>query len=231
MEDRLTSRHMILDEKLEVTPENLFQLVKHYPFSIEFQAGDVLNNSLDILLVDYLTEDGREGYSMIQCGEVRAIPLASSTRVEVYASDTREYPLEENPFGAPYSFGEPMLLWLAWYILEKVGGRRRADEWLERVTAGTTEMNESFKEVLAPVAFGSGPERSEGNPSREGGPTAKTQARADVFKRLKDEHPDWTQLHVATKACEELEESVTEDTVRNTYRAMGWKWKRGDRIR
>ena len=71
---------------------------------------------------------------------------------------------------------------------------------------------------------------------REGGPTVNTETRADVFKKLKDEHPDWTQLQVAMEASkviakelgEELGEEFTADTVRNAYRAMGWKWpKRG----
>lgn len=66
---------------------------------------------------------------------------------------------------------------------------------------------------------------------RTGGPTETTQIRGQVFKRLKDEHPKWTQTKVAVEAQEILHESVTADTVRNTYRAMGWEWERGDRVR
>ena len=66
---------------------------------------------------------------------------------------------------------------------------------------------------------------------RHGGPTARTQERACVFKRLKDENPTWSQARLAMEARPELEEVVTADTVRNTYRAMGWKWERADRIR
>jgi hypothetical protein len=63
------------------------------------------------------------------------------------------------------------------------------------------------------------------------GPTVKTQIRAKVFKQLKDEHPEWSQTKVAIEACDKLGEYVTADTVRNAYRAMGWEWKRADRIR
>jgi hypothetical protein len=63
------------------------------------------------------------------------------------------------------------------------------------------------------------------------GPTVKTQIRAKAFKQLKDEHPEWSQAKVAIEACDKLGEYVTADTVRNAYRAMGWEWKRADRIR
>jgi len=63
------------------------------------------------------------------------------------------------------------------------------------------------------------------------GPTARTQNRYDVFKKIKDAHLTRSQSRVAMESCEELQESVTEDTVRNTYRAMGEKWERADRIR
>jgi len=65
---------------------------------------------------------------------------------------------------------------------------------------------------------------------RKHGPTAKTQERAKVFKRLKDAHPEWTYYRVATEASEELGD-VTGETVRNAYRAMGWEWERPDRVR
>jgi len=70
-----------------------------------------------------------------------------------------------------------------------------------------------------------------GTGKKKFGPTARTQERAKVFKRLKELHPEWSQAKVAMEACDELGEFVTEDTVRNTYRAMGWKWERADRIR
>lgn len=66
---------------------------------------------------------------------------------------------------------------------------------------------------------------------RKGEPTARTQIRGEVFKRLKTEHPEWSQAKVAVEATEDLGEQATVDTVRNTYRAMGWKWERADRIR
>ena len=63
------------------------------------------------------------------------------------------------------------------------------------------------------------------------GPNFRTKLRADVFRKLKTAHPTWSQAKVAQEAIGELGEDVTQDTVRNTYRLMGWKWKRGDRIR
>lgn len=76
---------------------------------------------------------------------------------------------------------------------------------------------------------------------KQRGPTITTQERAMVFRRLKEEHPEWTQERVAMKACEELKvENLTGDSVRNAYRLMRraypdqadeWTWERADRIR
>lgn len=75
---------------------------------------------------------------------------------------------------------------------------------------------------------------------KQRGPTIKTQERAKVFRRLKEEHPEWNYDTVALNACEELREIVTGQTVRNAYRAMReaypdqaeeWTWERADRIR
>jgi len=75
---------------------------------------------------------------------------------------------------------------------------------------------------------------------KQRGPNIKTQERAMVFRRLKEEHPEWTQERVAMEACEELRENVTGETVRRAYRLMRraypdqadeWTWERADRIR
>ena len=63
------------------------------------------------------------------------------------------------------------------------------------------------------------------------GATVRTQEYGAVFKRLKDANPRWTQYKVAQEASDELGEHITADTVRNAYRALGWKWERADRIR
>lgn len=63
------------------------------------------------------------------------------------------------------------------------------------------------------------------------GPTEKTRIRAEVFKRLKSAQPTWNVERVAMEASKELGEIVTAETVRNAYRAMGWKWQRADRVR
>ena len=73
-------------------------------------------------------------------------------------------------------------------------------------------------------------------PCRTRGPTINTQSRAEYFKNLKDKHPEWSYARIALVASLPIEEGgygeiVTEHTVRNAYRAMGWKWARSDRVR
>lgn len=63
------------------------------------------------------------------------------------------------------------------------------------------------------------------------GPTIKIQERARVCKELKDAHPEWTQEKLAMEAGDRLGEILSAESVRNVYRAMGWKWKRGERTR
>ena len=67
-------------------------------------------------------------------------------------------------------------------------------------------------------------------PNRRG-PTEKVLIRAEVFKRIKDENPSWNTDRVAMEASEELNETLTAESVRNAYRAMDWKWQRADRVR
>jgi hypothetical protein len=63
------------------------------------------------------------------------------------------------------------------------------------------------------------------------GPTLKTQERAALYKKLKDQHPEWSQAKLAMEANRVAKEDVhSVYTVRNAYRAMGWKWERGDRV-
>jgi hypothetical protein len=64
------------------------------------------------------------------------------------------------------------------------------------------------------------------------GPTVKTQERAKLFRRLKDQHPGWSQAKVALEANRELGgDNFTADTVRYVYDQMGWDWERADRVR
>lgn len=74
--------------------------------------------------------------------------------------------------------------------------------------------------------------------AREGGPTVETQVMYEIFSRLKKENPQWTQVKLAEEAMlrKEVSKFITDDTVRNVWRAMkgsrGWeKWKRADKIR
>ena len=63
------------------------------------------------------------------------------------------------------------------------------------------------------------------------GPTIKIQERARACRELKDAHPEWTQEKLAMEAGDRLGEILSEESVRNVYRTMGWKWKRGERTR
>jgi hypothetical protein len=62
-------------------------------------------------------------------------------------------------------------------------------------------------------------------------PNSRTQLRFEVFRKLKEQHPTWSQARVAMEACQDLGEVVTADTVRNSYRSMKVKWPRSDRVR
>ena len=64
------------------------------------------------------------------------------------------------------------------------------------------------------------------------GPRVETLERAKLYKSIKEKHPDWSYARVAIEA-NKLEGSTrhSDETVRNTYRAMDWPWERADRIR
>lgn len=68
-------------------------------------------------------------------------------------------------------------------------------------------------------------------PSPNRGPNVRTQIRFEEFQRIKREHPEWSQTKVAQVASKSLNENVSSDTVRNTYRQMGVPWERADRVR
>jgi hypothetical protein len=65
---------------------------------------------------------------------------------------------------------------------------------------------------------------------QKNGPTLKTQERAKILKEIKDRHLTWSYGKVAMEASKVLGEYITPESVRNDYRAMGWKWKRADRV-
>jgi hypothetical protein len=75
------------------------------------------------------------------------------------------------------------------------------------------------------------PTFSEDEATTKRGPTIKIQERAKVCKELKDAHPEWTQEKLAMVAGDRLGEILSAESVRNVYRTMGWKWKRGERTR
>lgn len=69
-------------------------------------------------------------------------------------------------------------------------------------------------------------------------PTEKTRQRAEIFKAIKDRDQSLSYAAVAMRAnTPEFEAHrailgyVSEDDVRNAYRAMKWDWERADKIR
>lgn len=106
--------------------------------------------------------------------------------------------------------------------------RRAFHPW---VVGFLLEMGDRWPEIQNRLA-GLGIALSTQEPSdQERQPTLRTRERARAFRELKEAHPGWSQTRVAMEAQKELREAVNADTVRNTYRAMGWKWERADRIR
>lgn len=86
------------------------------------------------------------------------------------------------------------------------------------------EFDTLWTEML--TRFGNGKDRVKSTP------TEKVQKRAEMFREIKDVNPGLSYAAVALKANLKLpDEKVTEDDVRNAYRAMGWKWERADKIR
>lgn len=61
--------------------------------------------------------------------------------------------------------------------------------------------------------------------------TEKVRTRAEIFKKIKDANPRLSRTAVANRANEKLGTELTDNDVRNAYRAMGWQWERADRIR
>ena len=59
----------------------------------------------------------------------------------------------------------------------------------------------------------------------------KTQARDNIIKKIKDEHPQWSRVKVAHEAQKQTDEKFTEDDVSNAYKRNKWRWERSDRIR
>lgn len=96
---------------------------------------------------------------------------------------------------------------------------------------GFREIKEAINARLRDL-FGERTEVGTGEAGRIRRPRPKTVERAEVFKEIKDKHPDWGYGTVAMKAAELLEDdSINKDTVENAYRSMGWTWERADRIR
>jgi len=120
---------------------------------------------------------------------------------------------------------------LAWYHEESA-----SQPWMVPMAVGTRFLSDFWQSLVQnwldsrATQLGVPVFRNESK-VKTGGPTIRTQERAAVFKRLKDAHPGWSQSRVAMEAIDELGEVVTADSVRNAYRAMGWKWERADRIR
>lgn len=68
--------------------------------------------------------------------------------------------------------------------------------------------------------------------SPKGQAREKTKERALRLKELKDHDPRLSQVNLAMKARRVLnDDSITQDTVKNAWTAMGWTWVKGDRSR
>jgi len=61
--------------------------------------------------------------------------------------------------------------------------------------------------------------------------TETVRKRFEVMEQLKREHLDWDQKRLAAGASAQTGEDISEETVRNTYRAMKKQWQRGVRKR
>lgn len=70
---------------------------------------------------------------------------------------------------------------------------------------------------------------------REKGNGVDVETRYEIFRKIKEAHPEFTYLNVADYANENFNEDLGEyvngDTVKNTYRLTGHEWKRGKRAR
>lgn len=110
-------------------------------------------------------------------------------------------------------------------------GRRK--KWLDQIAEFECETDQTIiRRCIRALArkLGITPSSISDAPNRRG-PTEKTRIRAEVFKRIKEEHRDWNTHRVALEASEELSENLSSESVRNAYRAMGWDWERADRVR
>lgn len=99
-------------------------------------------------------------------------------------------------------------------------------------------QNSWVREVKPPAE--AAPAEDAEQETQERGPTAETRRRAEMFRAIKDKHPDWSYARVAQDAtrsarvranANEKPPVYQADDVRNAYRAMGWPWERADQMR
>ncbi len=71
-------------------------------------------------------------------------------------------------------------------------------------------------------------------------PTRETVRRAELFRRIKDAHPEYSYQRVANEATRQDKVRATSSeaapkyeswNIRDAYRAMGWTWERADSVR
>lgn len=110
-------------------------------------------------------------------------------------------------------------------ILEEWPGATPLRAWLDAATVELTKTSQGRVKMRSYLKAGPGLVRQQ----RES--EVVWNRRLEVFKRLKAQHPEWTMWKVALESQEELDDLVTEHTVRNTYRKFGEKWQRGGRMR
>jgi hypothetical protein len=99
----------------------------------------------------------------------------------------------------------------------------------EEISIKIERWYKGLEEGLPPIdKINEAPQSAQDHPR---GPTLNTIERAKVIKEIKDRHLNWPQFKVADEASTVLGVIINADTVRNCYRAMGWKWERADRVR
>lgn len=141
--------------------------------------------------------------------------IGKSMKIEIDGARTDLFTLQPEVFYVPPSSE-----------VERIEEIRKSNDLQMQILHVLQELNENLKATK---------EKNSGLTSKSKtetiNPTARTQVRGEVFKRLKTKHPEWSQAKVAMESSDELGEVVTVETVRNTYRQLGWMWERGDRIR
>ncbi len=118
---------------------------------------------------------------------------------------------------------------IGYYILSVYDKRAQGIRTYKEMIDTTSKNGANVNERLTPEEI---EYRKGKGTAKHNGPTEKTKIRFEIFRKLKDNHKDWSYEQVAMKACaQEHMDNWTGETVRNTYKAMGKEWEKADRVR